>query len=43
MNTRKPRQCFYIPPDQHDENGYDAEYDTIEHGNPGPCPVHPGL
>lgn len=23
--------------------GYDAENDTIEHRDPGPCPVHPGL
>lgn len=23
--------------------GYDTDHDTIEHRNPGPCPVHPGL
>lgn len=23
--------------------GYNSGNDTIEHANPGPCPVHPGL
>lgn len=37
MTDSKPRQCFYIPPDQHDENGYIPS--LVTEGQPGHVPL----
>ena len=36
MNDTTPRQCFWIPPDQHDENGWIPS--LVTEGQPGHAP-----
>ena len=37
MNDTRPRQCFYIPPDQRDDNGWIPS--LVTEGQPGHAPL----